>query len=235
MKCPIFAGLIQSILGAALVCAGKSVLHLDRNGYYGEHWASLMHRELKSWISREDLSTVPDVTLPHEEGTIALPLSLPNPVSNIIDVIPPAPLTEEQESLPDINQVATKLGEDVALPIIQQAENSKRISEQSNTTTADEHEAPAMTDNSTSKEGKVTSSMDNQHELVALDQDSSTVEKSRLEDSTAAEELPEIRKPATTQDSKELLHWESMQQQWRMFSFDIIPKVNYISLYCGQF
>ena len=59
------AGLVQSILAAALARAGKTVLHLDRyksqmwlclifylhsNAYYGELWGSLMHRELQQWM-----------------------------------------------------------------------------------------------------------------------------------------------------------------------------------------
>lgn len=44
-------GLIQSLLAAALSRCGKTVLHLDRNPYYGEEWGTLMYRELRDWIS----------------------------------------------------------------------------------------------------------------------------------------------------------------------------------------
>ena len=42
-------GLTQSILSAALASAGLSVIHVDRNDYYADQWASLTLSELLRW------------------------------------------------------------------------------------------------------------------------------------------------------------------------------------------
>ncbi|CAG8619057.1 3532_t:CDS:2, partial [Diversispora eburnea] len=43
-------GLVESILAGALARIGKSVLHLDANGFYGGSWSSLNFRDLLNWI-----------------------------------------------------------------------------------------------------------------------------------------------------------------------------------------
>ncbi|SPO27559.1 related to Rab proteins geranylgeranyltransferase component A 2 [Ustilago trichophora] len=42
-------GLTQSILSAALASAGLSVIHIDKNDYYADQWASLTLSELAKW------------------------------------------------------------------------------------------------------------------------------------------------------------------------------------------
>ncbi|KAJ9480049.1 Rab proteins geranylgeranyltransferase component A [Pseudozyma hubeiensis] len=42
-------GLAQSILSAALASAGLSVIHIDKNDYYADQWASLTLSELLRW------------------------------------------------------------------------------------------------------------------------------------------------------------------------------------------
>ncbi|EST09633.1 GDP dissociation inhibitor [Kalmanozyma brasiliensis GHG001] len=42
-------GLTQSIVSAALAAAGLSVIHIDRNDYYADQWASLTLSELLKW------------------------------------------------------------------------------------------------------------------------------------------------------------------------------------------
>ena len=42
-------GLTQSILSAALASAGLSVIHIDKNDYYADQWASLTLSELLKW------------------------------------------------------------------------------------------------------------------------------------------------------------------------------------------
>lgn len=44
-------GMSESIVAAALSRIGKSVLHLDRNDFYGENWASFNLDNLEQWIT----------------------------------------------------------------------------------------------------------------------------------------------------------------------------------------
>lgn len=46
-------GLTESIVAAASSRAGKSVLHLDRNNFYGSQWTSLNFRQVDAWIEIE--------------------------------------------------------------------------------------------------------------------------------------------------------------------------------------
>ncbi|KAI8048737.1 GDP dissociation inhibitor-domain-containing protein [Syncephalis plumigaleata] len=51
-------GLVESILAAALARAGKSVLHLDANEYYGGNWAAFNYNSFLDWLKeREDTTT----------------------------------------------------------------------------------------------------------------------------------------------------------------------------------
>jgi hypothetical protein len=43
-------GLTESILAAAVAWAGKKVLHVDRNTFYGSHWAALSIDEIDVWV-----------------------------------------------------------------------------------------------------------------------------------------------------------------------------------------
>ena len=42
-------GLTESILSAATSWAGKKVLHVDKNDFYGSHWGALSLNELDAW------------------------------------------------------------------------------------------------------------------------------------------------------------------------------------------
>ena len=42
-------GLTASIIAAAASWAGRKVLHVDKNAYYGSHWASLSIEQLDHW------------------------------------------------------------------------------------------------------------------------------------------------------------------------------------------
>lgn len=46
-------GLTESIIAAASSRVGKSVLHLDRNSFYGSQWTSLNFRQVDDWIRCE--------------------------------------------------------------------------------------------------------------------------------------------------------------------------------------
>lgn len=65
-------GLPQSILSAALASAGLSVIHVDRNDYYADQWASLTLSELLKWTqsvqsksrgSKQSTTRIEDVEL----------------------------------------------------------------------------------------------------------------------------------------------------------------------------
>lgn len=43
-------GLTNSIVAAACSRIGKTTLHLDKNAYYGDHWASFTFQQLVDWI-----------------------------------------------------------------------------------------------------------------------------------------------------------------------------------------
>ncbi|SNX86110.1 related to Rab proteins geranylgeranyltransferase component A 2 [Melanopsichium pennsylvanicum] len=56
-------GLTQSILSAALASSGLSVIHIDKNDYYADQWASLTLSELLKWVhSTTTSSTISDQT-----------------------------------------------------------------------------------------------------------------------------------------------------------------------------
>ena len=42
-------GLTESILSAAAAWAGKKVIHVDKNSFYGSHWAALSISALDEW------------------------------------------------------------------------------------------------------------------------------------------------------------------------------------------
>lgn len=43
-------GLTTSILSAAASWAGKRILHVDKNNFYGDHWAALSIDQLDGWV-----------------------------------------------------------------------------------------------------------------------------------------------------------------------------------------
>ncbi|GAB1597352.1 rab proteins geranylgeranyltransferase component A-like [Argonauta hians] len=48
-------GLTESIVASSLSRIGKTVLHIDRNAYYGSRWASFSLRNLKTWKEKTEL------------------------------------------------------------------------------------------------------------------------------------------------------------------------------------
>ncbi|VDN25785.1 unnamed protein product [Gongylonema pulchrum] len=55
-------GLPESIIAAACARAGLSVLHLDRNNFYGDLWSSFNIRTIDQWITNDRRNgTVSDV------------------------------------------------------------------------------------------------------------------------------------------------------------------------------
>ncbi|KAK6508083.1 Rab proteins geranylgeranyltransferase component A [Arthrobotrys conoides] len=65
-------GFRESLLAAALARAGKRILHLDRNPYYGEEYAALSLDELKAWTKNVNSSHIRSVqyrTYPAPEGS----------------------------------------------------------------------------------------------------------------------------------------------------------------------
>ncbi|KOS14955.1 hypothetical protein Malapachy_0956 [Malassezia pachydermatis] len=58
-------GVTEAVLSAALSRAGKKVLHVDPNMYYGSDWASLTLTELAQWAATQPHTTL---TFPRYEG-----------------------------------------------------------------------------------------------------------------------------------------------------------------------
>lgn len=65
----IGTGLTNSILAAACSRIGKSVLHVDKNGYYGEEWASFTFQQLIDWIKARYPQDVSLQNIPEELNT----------------------------------------------------------------------------------------------------------------------------------------------------------------------
>lgn len=42
-------GLTEAILAAAASWTGKKVLHVDKNDFYGSHWATLSLNQIDAW------------------------------------------------------------------------------------------------------------------------------------------------------------------------------------------
>ncbi|KAL8090093.1 hypothetical protein AgCh_039534 [Apium graveolens] len=93
----IGTGLHESIIAAAASAAGKSVLHLDSNAFYGSHFASLSLSDLSSFltlppslpISPQNLVSLPNspqnlVSLPNSpQNLVSLPLQTRNLYSDV--------------------------------------------------------------------------------------------------------------------------------------------------------
>lgn len=52
----IGTGLTESIISAACSRIGKTVLHLDRNSFYGESWSSFNFEQLVEWLKSGKVS-----------------------------------------------------------------------------------------------------------------------------------------------------------------------------------
>lgn len=77
----IGTGLHESIIAAAASAAGKSVLHLDPNAFYGSHFASLCLSDLSTFLT---LSPSPPPSLPISlPNLVSLPLQTRNLYSDV--------------------------------------------------------------------------------------------------------------------------------------------------------
>ena len=65
--------------------------------YYGEQWASLMHRELNQWIAEhtgqlhDQDPTFPEVAPEAEDGEEIISLQRPSPqarINNVVEIVP---------------------------------------------------------------------------------------------------------------------------------------------------
>lgn len=61
-------GLLESVISAAASAAGKSVLHLDPNSFYGSYFSSLPLDDLSSFLTSQSTTTS---TLPHTDSPAA--------------------------------------------------------------------------------------------------------------------------------------------------------------------
>lgn len=62
----IGTGLVNSIFAAACSRIGKTVLHLDKNNYYGDDWASFTFQQLLDWIKRNKPQDSTQENVPEE-------------------------------------------------------------------------------------------------------------------------------------------------------------------------
>lgn len=56
-------GLTESILSAAASWAGRKVLHIDKNDFYGSHWAALSLDQIDAWAQDNAGPGNPEISL----------------------------------------------------------------------------------------------------------------------------------------------------------------------------
>ncbi len=207
--------------------AGKSVLHLDRNGHYGEHWGSFMHRELKNWMSGDPVES-PDPLLSLNDGIIAIPSTVADPVSNLIEVIPPTPDTEcspgtkpVPEDSDTVNSTkhthAGDNSEEIISPIATKIESTDESTDDQ--ALGAEASDPTMPDDH--------STGTNEQGLPITDGDAHTTGYIAPAEDKTTPTVSKEQHSVSDQMSPPVLTWESMERQWRSFSFDLIPKVSF--------
>lgn len=195
--------------------AGKSVLHLDRHGHYGEHWGSFMHRELKNWMNGDPVES-PNTLPSLSEHTITIPSTVTDPVSNLVEVVPPTPGTESLPSTTEHTSAKCNSAE-ASFPI--STSDVKMENESNDPATADSNQGTSTT----TSEDCSTSANEQSSSITDNDTPATDVITAAEDEATPTDEHgPPVRdqKPPPT-----VLSWELMEKQWRSFSFDIIPKV----------
>ncbi|KAI4327836.1 hypothetical protein L6164_020254 [Bauhinia variegata] len=99
-------GLSESVIAAAASAAGKTVLHLDSNPFYGSHFASLSLDDLTSFLNSHSV--------------------LPNPAASLSTTTASTTLNDQND---DSNLVAVDL---IQLPVYSDVEIFSRASENGN-------------------------------------------------------------------------------------------------------
>ncbi len=160
----------------------------------------------------------PDTPLSFDTNTIALPLTAANPVSNLVEVVP-----DHTEAPPETNKPTTEENtclESVSSHLQPAAEDT---TEESSSATASDEQGVSTEE---SKDPVLPSATDDEQGSSATeDNTTSTTEQGLSSNDQATSPANEQGPSNNKQGSPTQLSWDSMQSQWRTFSFDLIPKV----------
>ena len=176
---------------------GKSVLHIDRNGYYGELWASLMHRELKSWIesvTSPQLSEAPSSHAPNptDEHAIVINNGTPTSIRNVVETVhgPTAPLQTPEG---DIDQGQPPEGD------------------------IDQGQPP---------EGDIDQGQPPEGDIDQGQPPEGNIDQGQPPEGDVDQGQPPEGDEEPRRSVADLMSWQSLEPMWRRFSYDLIPKVS---------
>ncbi|XP_065886084.1 rab proteins geranylgeranyltransferase component A 1-like isoform X2 [Dysidea avara] len=181
-----------------------SVLHLDRNPYYGEEWGTLMYRELTNWI------------------TSCQEPSRGEAASNVGDSPPPAP----------VGPVDIKPGEklvDIKTPVLQKVKNVTEKIYAAEIADVSKDDIPAGDEKVAEEAGKDDLPAGSEEEKKEDDvpHDKEAKQEVKEDNAPAAGEQAEGHKepatPAAVQPSP--ITWDSLGDRKKFFNFDIMPKL----------
>lgn len=82
----IGTGLTESILAAGASCAGKTVLHLDPNPFYGSHFSSLPHSDFASFITDNSQQNIPESSFPSNSDEFTVVGLKTRPFYSYVDI-----------------------------------------------------------------------------------------------------------------------------------------------------
>lgn len=196
-------GLTLSLVAAALGRTGRSVLHLDRYGYYGELWATLLNKDFEEWLSEQITGKIADdvplCPIPELGGKQVLTISeTSRVVSNVVDLIPSSTEAGTAKVAPqETNQSCDQTVQSPAQPSDQTVQSPAQPSDQP-------VQSPAQ----------------------PADQSLVQSECEGNKSTAAAADTGEGTKKALSGDVSSPKTWQSIDKRW--FSYDLMPK----PLYC---
>lgn len=230
----IGTGLSESIVASALSRIGKTVLHIDRNAYYGSRWASFSLRNLQTWTStlkeKEALRSqntscdIPDSSVdiephlregesfvllsPHDEGFSNIQMSYHHISTDTTDELAAANDTTK-------NVIKTEQGQpprDI---------HEERSEENDGINTEDEGTGVVE-----ETENKKETSGNKQLDPNSVTETDSAGEPNEIEVYITSEKASENE---SNNKATEIWTVKKFEDQWRRFNFDTAPKVLYCS------
>ena len=241
-------GLTESILSAALSRNGVSVLHIDANHFYGGEWGSLMYRE---FIDFCDLATSPpsdpqmDKSEPSETDSNSKRYYLHTRVSslyeNMVQEFVEAPDTPVPDAMGSVENVPSTeippLDSTATLGVTPEdttsVDNTDPSDETVTTKTIPQDLSEEVPQSLLESESPQATKKDIESENVPSISDASLAPSETPESPThpeqdqvtpAAPNPVPIVKPVP---EGPLLSWTELKSQYRMFTFDLWPKLIY--------
>ena len=224
-------GLTESIIAAALCRNGVSVLHLDSNQFYGGESASLMHREFLEFL---EAAPVPPQTDAQTFESCDQRYFLRSSLSRIYDNIEQEFV--EEPNLPVDTQLAEQDSSTAEVVCSEPTEETQATSSQLTELEALPSITPTQTPNN---ELKPFSSEVDSPSLVASTSQPSSIDPTAPtelvatppEESTQSQEKEltplDLPHSATKPADGPVLSWTELKSKYRMFTFDLWPKLIY--------